>query len=146
MPAVAERVREVAAVDGRLPDEMLRATRPYIVRGLAAGWPLVQAARRYGAEEEVLRSLHQSFPEMGWNDQQPHSLISRIAEHGRRRAEEMEEVAKTAADVGITPHMSQATVLAQRGLVDAMAAQGLNYAALEPFDWTRLADTLAHRG
>ncbi|QJE02184.1 cupin-like domain-containing protein [Massilia forsythiae] len=28
-----------------LPDELLRATRPYIVRGLAAGWPLVRAAR-----------------------------------------------------------------------------------------------------
>jgi len=59
MPAVAERVREVAAVDGRLPDEMLRATRPYIVRGLAAGWPLVQAARRSGAAaSDYLRGFY----------------------------------------------------------------------------------------
>ena len=43
MTAIVNHVREVAAVDGRLPDEMLRATQPYIVRGLAAGWPLVRA-------------------------------------------------------------------------------------------------------
>lgn len=122
----------------------IKMCRSIMIKGLEALTAESMAtARRYGAEEEVLRSLHQSFPEMGWNDQQPHYLISRIAEHGRRRAEEMEEVAKTAADVGITPHMSQATVRAQRGLVDAMAALGLNYAALEPFDWTHLADTLA---
>lgn len=125
----------------------IKMCRSIMIKGLEALTAESMAtARRYGAEEEVLRSLHQSFPEMGWNDQQPHYLISRIAEHGRRRAEEMEEVAKTAADVGVSPHMSQATVLAQRGLVDAMAAQGLNYAALEPFDWTRLVDTLAQRG
>lgn len=52
-------------------------------------------------------------------------------------------MAKTAADVGVTPHMSQATVQAQRGLVDAMDALGLSYDQLEPFDWTHLADTLA---
>jgi hypothetical protein len=50
MAACAKPVREVAAVDGRLPDEMLRATEPYVVRGLAAGWPLVRAGR-VSAEE-----------------------------------------------------------------------------------------------
>ena len=45
MTPSVKHVREVAAVDGKLPDEMLRATRPYIVRGLAAGWPLVQRGR-----------------------------------------------------------------------------------------------------
>jgi hypothetical protein len=29
----------------RIPDELLRATTPYVVRGLAADWPLVRAAR-----------------------------------------------------------------------------------------------------
>lgn len=122
----------------------IKMCRSIMIKGLEALTAESMAtARRYGAEDEVLRSLHQSFPEMGWDGAQPHYLISRIAEHGRRRAEEMEEVAKTASDVGITPHMSQATVQAQRGLVDEMAAQGLEYAALEPFDWTHLADTLA---
>jgi hypothetical protein len=42
MPVTDKRVRELQ-VGGALPDELLRATTPYIVRGLAAGWPLVQA-------------------------------------------------------------------------------------------------------
>jgi 3-hydroxyisobutyrate dehydrogenase-like beta-hydroxyacid dehydrogenase len=122
----------------------IKMCRSIMIKGLEALTAESMAtARRYGAEAEVLRSLHQSFPEMGWDGAQPHYLISRIAEHGRRRAEEMEEVAKTAADVGITPHMSQATVQAQRGMVEAMAALGLSYGQLEPFDWTHLADTLA---
>ncbi|WP_426199591.1 DUF1932 domain-containing protein [Pseudomonas sp. DC3200b2] len=122
----------------------IKMCRSIMIKGLEALTAESMAtARRYGAETEVLRSLHQSFPEMGWDGAQPHYLISRIAEHGRRRAEEMEEVAKTTADVGITPHMSQATVQSQRGLVDAMAALGLSYDQLEPFDWTHLADTLA---
>ena len=53
MTAAVKHVREVAAVDGRLPDEMLRATRPYIVRGLAAGWPLVRAGRESAASAEA---------------------------------------------------------------------------------------------
>jgi hypothetical protein len=42
MPVTDKRVRELQ-VGGALPDELLCATTPYIVRGLAAGWPLVQA-------------------------------------------------------------------------------------------------------
>jgi hypothetical protein len=42
-------VREIDVRGGtlpaKLPDELLRATEPYVVRGLAAHWPLVQAAR-----------------------------------------------------------------------------------------------------
>ena len=30
---------------GKLPDELLRATEPWVVRGLAANWPMVDAAR-----------------------------------------------------------------------------------------------------
>jgi hypothetical protein len=77
---------------------------------------------------------------MGWDDRQPHYLISRVAEHGIRRAEEMEEVAKTAADVGVTPHMSRAIVATQRGLVQRMQARDLPYR--EPFVWQVLVDAL----
>jgi hypothetical protein len=50
---IAKRVREVDARtlrggDGTLalPDELLRATEPWVCRGIGAAWPLVQAARR----------------------------------------------------------------------------------------------------
>ena len=112
-----------------------------MIKGLEAlTTECLATARKYDAEEMVLASLHKSFPEMGWNDAQPHYLISRVAEHGRRRAEEMEEVAKTAADVGIIPHMSQAIVAAQRGLVDSMVDRGIGYE--EPFSWQPLMDAL----
>jgi hypothetical protein len=42
---IATRVREIALQDETIPDEMLRATRPFVVRGLAADWPLVRAGR-----------------------------------------------------------------------------------------------------
>jgi hypothetical protein len=42
MLPIDNKVRELALGDG-IPDELLRATTPYIVRGLAADWPLVRA-------------------------------------------------------------------------------------------------------
>ena len=46
LPA-AERIRELdaGAAGQRLPDALLGATEPWVVRGLAAHWPLVDAAR-----------------------------------------------------------------------------------------------------
>ena len=38
--------------------------------------------------------------------------------------------------------MSQATAKAQRHLPDRLAAQGITYAQLEPFDWKALAALL----
>ena len=53
MTAIVKHVREVAAAGGKLPDEMLRATQPYIVRGLAADWPLVRAGRESAERAEA---------------------------------------------------------------------------------------------
>ncbi|MGY4494228.1 DUF1932 domain-containing protein [Pseudomonas sp. TE3610] len=122
----------------------IKMCRSVMIKGLEAlTTECLSTARQYGAEDAVLASLHKSFPSMGWDAELPHYLISRVAEHGRRRAEEMEEVAKTAADVGVTPHMSQAIVATQRGLVERMAQQGMTYGDTLPFDWTRLVDNLA---
>jgi hypothetical protein len=79
---------------------------------------------------------------MGWDGALPHYLISRVAEHGRRRSEEMKEVAKTSRDVDVVPNMSQAIVNSQLGLVDAMFDADIDYPTLEPFDWLNLIDTL----
>ncbi|WP_213881316.1 DUF1932 domain-containing protein [Pseudomonas sp. dw_358] len=129
---VADRVGVASAI---------KMCRSIMIKGLEAlTTECLSTARHYGAEEAVLASLHKSFPGMGWDDRQPHYLISRVAEHGRRRAEEMEEVARTAADVGVEPNMSRAIVATQRGLVDSMLSQGLGYT--EPFDWRVLVDQL----
>jgi hypothetical protein len=44
MPQLAEKIEEVAGVDPRaLPDSVLNSTRPLVLRGLAAHWPVVKA-------------------------------------------------------------------------------------------------------
>jgi hypothetical protein len=82
---------------------------------------------------------------MGWQDKLPDYLVSRVAEHGRRRAAEMREVAHTLEDVGIEPTMALATAARQDWLVDAMMAHGIHYPHAEPFSWRWLADALATR-
>jgi hypothetical protein len=102
------------------------------------------AARRFGAEREVLESLYGTFPSMGWTGKLPDYLISRAAEHGRRRAAEMREVARTLEDVGIVPTMAVATAQRQEWLVDAMEGHGMEYSALGvPFSWRELVDALS---
>ena len=121
----------------------IKMCRSVMIKGLEAlTAECLSAARQYGVEKEVLASLHASFPSLGWNAQFPHYLISRIAEHGKRRAEEMREVVKTLEDVGVAPNMSSGTVIAQQGLVDALAAKGIRYTDLETFDWWKTVDLL----
>lgn len=124
----------------------IKMCRSVMIKGLEAlTAECLSAARQYGVEKEVLTSLHASFPSLGWDAQFPHYLISRIAEHGKRRAEEMREVVKTLEDVGVAPNMSSGTVLAHQGLVDALAAKGIRYSDLQPFDWVNVVDLLHRR-
>ena len=101
------------------------------------------AARHFGAEEQVLTSLNQTFPGMGWDKDLPDYLISRVAEHGRRRAAEMREVARTLHDAGFEPTMANAIAVEQDALVDAMEQASLSYSKDEKFSWRTLADALA---
>lgn len=101
------------------------------------------AARRYGAEDAVLASLHTTFPSLGFNAAFPDYLISRVAEHGRRRADEMREVVHTLEGVKVEPLMAAAIARRQDALVDAMQAIGFEYDARQKFSWRELADALA---
>ena len=71
-----------------------------------------------------------------------HSVSSRVAERGRRRREEMQEVVKTLRDVGVPPAMSAAIVTTQQGLVDALQARSLEYQQLTPFVWQETLDKI----
>lgn len=104
------------------------------------------AARRYGAEDAVLASLAATYPEMGWKGDLPDYLISRVAEHGRRRAAEMREAAEAVRDAGIDPLMAQAIAERQEWLVDQMAAQRLDTKSLDPFAWRKFADMICAAG
>jgi 3-hydroxyisobutyrate dehydrogenase-like beta-hydroxyacid dehydrogenase len=65
------------------------------------------AARHYGVEDVVLASLKDQFPAGDW-PQIARYMITRSLQHGRRRAEEMREVARTVMEAGIDPFMSRA--------------------------------------
>src|SRR5262245_18282139 len=99
----------------------VKVCRSVVIKGIEAlTVESMMAGRRLGAEAQVLASLAQTYPGMGWDETLPDYLISRVAEHGRRRAAEMREVARTLEDVGIEPTMAAATAERQDRLIDAM--------------------------
>jgi 3-hydroxyisobutyrate dehydrogenase-like beta-hydroxyacid dehydrogenase len=65
------------------------------------------AARHYGVEDTVLKSLSDLFPIADWEKLACY-MISRSLQHGARRAEEMREVAETVRDAGLAPILSAA--------------------------------------
>ncbi len=125
----------------------IKMCRSVMIKGLEAlAIESLFAARRYGAEDAVLASLDATYPSMGWKDKLPDYLISRVAEHGRRRAAEMREAALAVADVGMDPLLTERTAERHDWLVDEIAALGLNRDAEEfgdSFSWRALADALA---
>jgi 3-hydroxyisobutyrate dehydrogenase-like beta-hydroxyacid dehydrogenase len=121
----------------------VKMCRSVVIKGIEAlAVESMRAARHFGAERQVLASLNETFPAMGWDKDLPDYLISRVAEHGRRRAAEMREVARTLADAGFEPTMAAATAHLQDALVDEMREHGVAYAKEEKFSWSRFADAL----
>jgi 3-hydroxyisobutyrate dehydrogenase-like beta-hydroxyacid dehydrogenase len=98
------------------------------------------AARQYGVEDRVLASLAETFPTIDWEKQGAY-LFSRVAQHGRRRAEEMREAALTVKEVGFDPHMAAASAERQ-DMIAGLAAQGA-FAGLDASaDWRAYADRI----
>ena len=121
----------------------VKMCRSVIIKGLEAlVIESLFAARMYGAEDKVLESLAASFPGMGWEYHLPDYLISRVAEHGHRRAVEMREVAQTLQHVGIEPMMALATAQRQEQLAGEMAKRRLAFDSAERFAWRSLSDAV----
>jgi 3-hydroxyisobutyrate dehydrogenase-like beta-hydroxyacid dehydrogenase len=122
----------------------VKMCRSVIIKGLEAlVIESLFAARMYGAEDKVLESLAASYPGMGWGDHLPDYLISRVAEHGHRRASEMGEVAQTLQHVGMKPVMTLATAQRQEQLVGQMARRKIAFHSAERFSWRSLSDAVA---
>ena len=75
-------------------------------------------ARHYGVESYVLPTLEETFPQIDWERTGAY-FFSRVAQHGKRRAEEMRESARTVQEAGFAPIM--ATAIAEKH--DWVAAQ-----------------------
>lgn len=65
-------------------------------------------ARYYGVEDAMIATLCETFPSIDWHEQGAY-FFSRVALHGKRRAEEMREVAQTVREAGLAPDMASAT-------------------------------------
>jgi 3-hydroxyisobutyrate dehydrogenase-like beta-hydroxyacid dehydrogenase len=122
----------------------IKMCRSIIIKGLEAiTVESMFAARRYGAEQQVLDSLAATYPSMGWDGALPDYLISRVAEHGKRRAAEMREAAQAVADAGLEPFTALATAQRQDWLAQAIAEFSLAVPRGENFAWRELADAIA---
>jgi 3-hydroxyisobutyrate dehydrogenase-like beta-hydroxyacid dehydrogenase len=91
----------------------IKMCRSIVVKGLEALLlECALAASLHGADERVFASLDESFPGVDWRKLATY-MIGRIAQHGERRAHEMEEVADMLRSSGIEPIMSEATARRQ---------------------------------
>ena len=64
-------------------------------------------ARKYGVENHMIPTLQETFPSIDWEAQGAY-FFSRVAQHGKRRAEEMREAANTVREAGFEPWMAAA--------------------------------------
>jgi 3-hydroxyisobutyrate dehydrogenase-like beta-hydroxyacid dehydrogenase len=125
--------------------------RSVMIKGLEA--MVIEAfttARHYGVEDAVLASLKETFPGIDWEKQGAY-LFQRVIEHGRRRSEEVREVAVTVREAGLEPWSAAGTAERQAWIAD-LADAGVFGRKGEPgfarsADWRVEADrVLAHIG
>jgi 3-hydroxyisobutyrate dehydrogenase-like beta-hydroxyacid dehydrogenase len=102
----------------------VKMCRSIMIKGMEA--MVIEAfttARAYGVEDAVLASLSETFPGINWEKQGAY-FFQRVIEHGRRRAEEVREVAETVREAGLTPWSAQGTAERQAFIAD-LAEEGL---------------------
>ena len=102
-------------------------------------------ARHYGVEDAVIASLRETFPGIDWEGQAAY-FFQRVIEHGRRRAEEVREVAVTVQDAGLTPWSAAGTAERQAFVADladagVFGSKGSAGFARSP-DWRTEADRI----
>ncbi|MFL1463529.1 DUF1932 domain-containing protein [Roseococcus sp. DSY-14] len=87
----------------------VKMCRSVMVKGLEALWAeSLLAARHHGVERAVLDSLAELLPGVDAPELARY-MIGRALVHGKRRAEEMREAARTVAEAGLEPLMAAAT-------------------------------------
>ncbi len=109
----------------------IKMIRSVMVKGLEAlTAECVMAAVAAGVEEEVLPSLKDGHPKLDVAARAAYNF-ERSLVHGARRAAEMEEVARTLADLGLPNGMAAATVTWQRAIAasGAEVPEGADYHA-----------------
>jgi 3-hydroxyisobutyrate dehydrogenase-like beta-hydroxyacid dehydrogenase len=92
----------------------VKMCRSVMIKGLEAlATECLLAARHHGVDRQVLASLADTLPHADWSGFARY-LIGRALVHGKRRAEEMDEVARMLDDAGIEPMLSRAVARRQQ--------------------------------
>ncbi|MGV8826629.1 DUF1932 domain-containing protein [Methylibium petroleiphilum] len=123
--------------------------RSIMIKGLEA--MVIEAfttARHYGVEDAVIASLVETYPGIAWEKQGAY-LFQRVIEHGRRRSEEVREVARTVHEAGLQPFSASGTAERQAAVADLADAGVFGTRGTAGFarsaDWRTEADRiLAH--
>jgi 3-hydroxyisobutyrate dehydrogenase-like beta-hydroxyacid dehydrogenase len=102
-------------------------------------------ARHYGVEDAVIASLHETFPGIDWEKQAAY-FFQRVIEHGRRRSEEVREVAQTVREAGLEPWSAAGTAERQAWVADLADAGVFGVKGTTAFarsaDWRTEADRI----
>jgi 3-hydroxyisobutyrate dehydrogenase-like beta-hydroxyacid dehydrogenase len=123
-----------------------KMSRSVMIKGLEA--MVIESfttARHYGVEDALIASLAETFPGIDWERQAAY-FFQRVIEHGRRRSEEVREVAQTVREAGLEPWSASGTAerqawvadLADAGLFGERGTPGFARCA----DWREEADRM----
>ena len=94
----------------------LKMIRSVMIKGIEAlTAECFLTAARYGIVDEVAASLKNNYPTLDWDKTIEYNL-ERMASHGVRRADEMDQVVETLKELGVEPLMAAATSKRQREL------------------------------
>lgn len=116
--------------------------RSIMIKGLEA--MVIEAfttARAYGVEDAVLASLAETFPGIDWEKQGTY-FFQRVIQHGRRRAEEVREVAQTVREAGLDSWSADGTARRQAWVADLADSGLFGDRAATRGDWRIEADRI----
>jgi 3-hydroxyisobutyrate dehydrogenase-like beta-hydroxyacid dehydrogenase len=116
MPLLIDELEMRGAIAGNEVGQAagLKMIRSVMIKGIEAlSLECFLAARRAGIVDEVAASLKNNYPTLDWSKIKDYN-IERMASHGVRRADEMDQVAETLRELGIDPLMATATSTRQR--------------------------------
>ena len=145
---------QALGMDAKIASEKLgvasatKMCRSVMIKGLEA---LVlesyATARHHGVEDAMIATLQETFPGIDWQRQGSY-FFSRVAQHGKRRAEEMREVAQTVREAGFDPFMASA-IADKHDWMAGKARDGLfadlSHKAESLSPWQAYADRLLNR-
>ncbi|HMW22428.1 MAG TPA: DUF1932 domain-containing protein [Burkholderiaceae bacterium] len=137
-PKVASQTLGVASATKMCRSVMIKGLEAMVIESFTA-------ARHYGVEDAVIASLQETFPGIDWEKQAAY-FFQRVIEHGRRRSEEVREVAETVREAGLTPWSAAGTAERQAWVADRADAGLFGERGSPGFarsaDWRQEADRI----